>query len=97
MLSYLPARMDGMERMYGIGKFGDVLGVSVSTLRRWEREGKIMPERTPGGQRRYKETDYKLATGKPVLADMPRKTVLYDLHSHTCKRVVSCVKEEIPA
>ena len=89
--------MDDMERIYGIGKFADMLGVSVSTLRRWERGEKIMPERTPGGQRRYKETDYKLATGKPVPVDVPGKTVLYGLRSHTCKRVVSCVKEEIPA
>ena len=29
------------------------LGVSKGTLRRWEREGKIKPERTQGGTRRY--------------------------------------------
>ncbi len=29
------------------------LGVDVSTLRRWEYEGKIKPERTSGGHRRY--------------------------------------------
>ena len=29
------------------------LGVSQGTLRRWEREGKIQPERTQGGTRRY--------------------------------------------
>lgn len=77
MLSHLDARVVGMERMFGIGKFADMLGVSVSTLRRWEREGKIKPERTPGGQRRYSETDYKIMTGKPVPVDRPRKTVLY--------------------
>lgn len=29
------------------------LGVDISTLRRWEDEGKIKPDRTPGGHRRY--------------------------------------------
>lgn len=29
------------------------LGVDISTLRRWEDEGKIKPERTRGGHRRY--------------------------------------------
>ena len=52
-MSYLRARMDEMGKMYGIGKFADMLGVSISTLRRLEREGKIMPGRTPGGQRRW--------------------------------------------
>ena len=33
------------------------LGVATSTLRRWEREGKIKPERTPGGHRRYSMSD----------------------------------------
>jgi len=30
-----------------------LLGVSKSTMRRWEEEGRIKPERTPGGHRRY--------------------------------------------
>ena len=30
-----------------------LLGVSKSTMRRWEEEGHIKPERTPGGHRRY--------------------------------------------
>lgn len=30
-----------------------LLGVHPDTLRRWETEGKIVPERTTGGHRRY--------------------------------------------
>lgn len=33
------------------------LGISPDTLRRWERDGLIPCERTPGGQRRYREAD----------------------------------------
>ena len=32
------------------------LGVHPSTLRRWEREGKLIPDRTQGNQRRYDVT-----------------------------------------
>jgi len=30
-----------------------IVGVAISTMRRWEREGRITPERTEGGHRRY--------------------------------------------
>lgn len=36
-----------------IGQVADEIGVSIDTLRRWEREGKIKPERTNGKHRRY--------------------------------------------
>jgi putative resolvase len=36
-----------------IGQAAKALGVSIPTLRRWEKEGKIRPERTPHGHRRY--------------------------------------------
>ncbi len=36
-----------------IGKAATALGVSIQTLRRWEKEGKIQAERTPHGHRRY--------------------------------------------
>jgi len=36
-----------------IGQAAKTLGVSISTLRRWEKEGKIQAERTPHGHRRY--------------------------------------------
>lgn len=36
-----------------IGLAAKELGVSIPTLRRWEAEGKIQPERTPSGHRRY--------------------------------------------
>lgn len=42
-----------MSDLYSISVAADKLGVSVSTLRRWEREGKLVPQRTAGGQRRY--------------------------------------------
>lgn len=37
----------------GIREAARILGVSLDTLRRWEKAGKIKSERTPGGHRRY--------------------------------------------
>lgn len=42
-----------MDRFVSVGLASKTLGVSVSTLRRWEKEGKLVPERTPSGHRRY--------------------------------------------
>jgi excisionase family DNA binding protein len=36
-----------------ISEAARILGVSITTLRRWDQEGKLASERTPGGHRRY--------------------------------------------
>ncbi len=65
-----------MDRFVSIGEAAQALGVSITTLRRWEREGKLTPEHTVGGHRRY-----DLAKLYPErfrgAADVPRKTVAY--------------------
>ena len=43
-----------MSKLVTIAEAAKFLGVAKSTLRRWEQEGRLLPdERTPGGQRRY--------------------------------------------
>ena len=64
-----------MNRYVAIGEASETLGVSITTLRRWEVEGKLIPERTAGRQRRY-----DLAKLKPDLlhaAPSERKTIAY--------------------
>jgi putative resolvase len=55
-----------MTRLFSIGKASEVLGVSITTLRRWELEGKLIPERTASGHRRY-----DLGKLKPELDRIP--------------------------
>ena len=43
-----------MDKYLSISKAASLLGVSISTLRRWDNAGKLVPEKTAGGQRRYK-------------------------------------------
>ena len=42
-----------MERLVGIGEAAKALGVSITTLRRWEAQGTLIPEHTAGKHRRY--------------------------------------------
>ncbi len=48
-------------------KASEYLGVSISTLRRWDEEGKIKSIRTPGGQRRFCIEEYEAANAKPTV------------------------------
>ncbi len=49
-----------------IGQAAKALGVSIDTLRRWERSGKIETIRTPGGTRLYSLTHLKKINPKSV-------------------------------
>jgi len=46
-----------MNKLITIGEASDLLGVSIKTLRRWEKQGKISPIRTCGGHRRFRRED----------------------------------------
>lgn len=64
-----------MNRMIPISEAANVLGVSVTTLRRWEKTGKLTSNRTHAGHRRY-----DLSKIKPELfhaGDISPKTVAY--------------------
>jgi excisionase family DNA binding protein len=52
-----------------------VLGVSTSTLRRWEARGRLRPARTDGGQRRYDLAALHELSQHGAAA--PRKAVAY--------------------
>lgn len=56
-----------------IGEAAEMLGVSVETLRRWERSGRIGARRTAGGQRvvRLEDVRQLLAERRRSAADRP--------------------------
>ncbi|WP_155850525.1 IS607 family transposase [Chthonomonas calidirosea] len=64
------------RKMVSIHEAAEFLSVSAQTLRRWEREGKLLPdERTPGGRRRD-----DLARLRPAQLHAPevaRRTIAY--------------------
>lgn len=64
-----------MDTYIAIGEAAKLLGVSLSTLRRWEASGRLVPERTKGGRRRY-----LLSTVRPDLVrkvESVKKTIAY--------------------
>lgn len=49
--------MHRLNDLINIGEAAKLRGVSIDTLRRWEKAGKIKTERTEGGHRRYRVAD----------------------------------------
>lgn len=47
------AHISNMKRLVNIGEAALALGVSITTLRRWEASGRLVAEHTAGGHRRY--------------------------------------------
>lgn len=64
-----------MDKLYRIGQAAQLLGVSASTLRRWEREGKITSHRTEGKHRLYRLSQFNISKSKQSVRD--RKTIAY--------------------
>jgi len=63
-------------KLYSIREFAEKLGVSVSTLRVWDRDGKLIALRTPTNKRRYTEEMLHHALGLKDVRE-PQKNVLY--------------------
>jgi predicted site-specific integrase-resolvase len=80
-----------MNTYISIGNAAKMLGVSLQTLRRWDKEGKLVPERTPAGHRRYLASDVR--TFNPLGLDsaaLTRPTIAYArVSSHDQKEDLS--------
>ena len=46
-------------KVYKPQEFSKMLGVSISTLQRWDRDGVFVAHRTPTGRRFYTQEDYE--------------------------------------
>jgi putative resolvase len=72
----MSANLFAMDRYVGIGEAAEALGVSISTLRRWESDGKLVAEHTVGGHRRYDLVKLRPELFRAI-EDAKRKTVAY--------------------
>ena len=59
---------------YSTGKFAALLGLSVKTLQKWDREGTLKARRTPTDRRYYTHDDYLGYIGQKAVA---KKVVTY--------------------
>lgn len=68
---------DDEERWLSIDAACKLLGVDQSTLRRWSDSGQVPVVRTPGGHRRYRESDLRavLQGASPVRSSSSRKSL----------------------
>lgn len=57
-----------MENLLTSHQVAKLLNVWPHTLCRWEKEGKLKPLRTPGGHRRYKESQVMALIGEQEVA-----------------------------
>ena len=65
-----------MSRLVTIGEASEILGVSISTLRRWDKAGKLEPEKTTSGHRRYNISKLKPELFRESIQES-KKTVAY--------------------
>jgi excisionase family DNA binding protein len=88
------------QKLLSISKAADVLGVHISTLRRWEAEGKLEAVKTYGNHRRYRLIDIQKFCGEQeeqqnliqlqqhqLLAQQQQHTLSY--HRHKKKNGIS--------
>ena len=76
----------------GIGEAAKALGVSITTLRRWEASGRLATEHTVGGHRRY-----DLAKLKPEQIMTVFSARLYGSRSRKNQKLLDGVKAAVEA
>lgn len=59
--------------LISIGKASEYLGVSIDTLRRWEKKGRTEPLRSPGGHRYFQKEQLDKLFGKKYIRDKETK------------------------
>jgi putative resolvase len=75
-----------MENTLDARKAAEILGVTVKTLQRWEREGKLIPVgRTGSNRRRYTEAQLLAHTGRRP-APVATRTIAYCRVSSSAQR-----------
>jgi predicted site-specific integrase-resolvase len=65
-----------MKKLVSIGDASKILGVSIPTLRRWDKEGRLVPIKTDAGHRRYDISEIRPETTHKFASDT-RKTIAY--------------------
>lgn len=56
--------MYNMEKLYNVTEFADLVGKTVKTLQRWDRDGILKAYRSPSNRRYYTHTQYLNYIGK---------------------------------
>lgn len=79
-----PVKAEG--RLVTVEEAAGLLGISSQTLRNWEKKGTLVPERTEGGHRRYKESEVlsikkKKMSGFEFIVSLPAGELWEKIHN----------------
>lgn len=66
-----------MEKLYPMREATKILGISLKTLQRWDKLGKVKIVRTPGGRRRVPESEVKRLSGEKEYKPAGRVLAVY--------------------
>ena len=64
-----------MEKIYNVTEFADMIGKSVKTLQRWDRDGVLTAYRSPSNRRYYTHTQYLEYMGETITEN--KQNVIY--------------------
>src|SRR3989344_4233733 len=96
-------KLNHQEERLTIGESSEYLGVSIDTLRRWEKKGVITTVRSPGGHRYYFKKDldklfglkYTRAISSPSPEEKIKKTVISVIPLKEEKKDINILEEKI--
>jgi molybdopterin-binding protein len=80
-----------------IGEAAELLGVSVETVRRWEREGRLKTVRTTGGQRVVRMADVRRLLGERRKSTVDRPIVAQSARNRFTGVVTRVEKDRVAA
>src|SRR5260221_4476331 len=86
--------MEPRRNLFTIGQASEYLGVSIDTLRRWEKRGRIEAFRSPGGHRYYERDDLDKLFGKKYVH--MEKPVKEEIQEEELPKVPTLMTEESP-
>ena len=73
-----------MEKIYNITEFSKLVGKSVKTLQRWDREGILTSYRSPSNRRYYTQSQYNEYMG--ITKSEDKINVIYTRVSNRCQQ-----------
>lgn len=95
-----------MKKLLSVAEAADLLNVTAWTLRKWDRDGKLVALRTDGGHRRYRQSDINQFLGITVPeSEREEATAVYsrvsshdqkqkgDLDRQKARNLEHCVKQ----
>ena len=66
-----------MDKFYKIGEAAEMLGVTATTLRDWEKKGEFIPDRkSASGTRYYSESQIKSLFNDSKIADQQKREII---------------------